>query len=61
MGLTVTVINGYGISPCGGWREESFFAYPIDKHASQKLCEAFAQNAVVYVDNNGYPNLIFHS
>jgi len=59
MGLTV--IDGYGISPCGSWREDSFFAYPIDKHASQRLCEAFSQNAVVYVDNNGYPNLIFHS
>lgn len=56
MGLIV--IDGYGISPCGGWREDSFFAYPIDQHASQKLCEAFAQNAVVYLDNRGLPSLI---
>lgn len=58
--MELIVMDSYGISPRSGWREDIFFAYPIDKHASQKLCEKFAQNAVVYVNNNGFPSLMFH-
>ena len=56
LGLNVTY--GYGVSKDGKWREDSFFAYPIDKEASLKLCCAFSQNAVVYVSSNGLPELL---
>ena len=47
------VIEGYGESPDGKWREDSFFAYPIDQDSSLKLCCTFEQNAVVYVTCTG--------
>ncbi len=54
------VIDGYGESKDGKWREDSFFAYPIDKETSIKLCYDFHQNAVVYVSLDGLPELLLH-
>lgn len=51
------VIEGYGESPDGKWREDSFFAYPIDEYTSLTLCCTFEQNAVVYVTSDGLPIL----
>ena len=56
----LNVIDGYGVSKDGKWREDSFFTYPIDKEASIKLCCDFSQNAVVYVSSNGFPELLLH-
>ena len=55
-GLKVT--EGYGESPDGQWREDSFFAYPIDKDSSLTLCCTFEQNAVVYRTSDGLPILL---
>ncbi|MGM8899195.1 MULTISPECIES: DUF3293 domain-containing protein [unclassified Psychrobacter] len=57
-GLNVT--EGYGESPDGKWRENSFFAYPIDQNSSLKLCCTFEQNAVVYVTCAGLPILLLN-
>lgn len=57
-GLKVT--EGYGESPDGKWRENSFFAYPIDQDSSLKLCCTFEQNAVVYVTCAGLPILLLN-
>lgn len=54
------VIEGYGESPDGKWREDSFFAYPINEDASLKLCCTFEQNAVVYVTCTGLPVLLLN-
>lgn len=56
----LNVIDGYGESKDGKWREDSFFAYPIDKEASIKLCCDFHQNAVVYVSSDGIPELLLN-
>lgn len=34
----LNVIDGYGESKDGKWREDSFFAYPVNKETSLKLC-----------------------
>jgi len=57
-GLKVT--EGYGESPDGKWREDSFFAYPIDRDTGLKLCCTFEQNAVVYVTCAGLPILLLN-
>lgn len=57
-GLKVT--EGYGESPDGKWREDSFFAYPIDKDTSLTLCCTFEQNAVVYVTSDGLAILLLN-
>lgn len=57
-GLKVT--EGYGESPDSEWRENSFFAYPIDQNTSLKLCRTFEQNAVVYVTCAGLPTLLLN-
>lgn len=54
------VIDGYGESKDGKWREDSFFAYPVNKETSLKLCCDFHQNAVVYVSFKGVPELLLH-
>lgn len=54
------VIEGYGESPDSKWREDSFFAYPIDKETSLTLCCTFEQNAVVYVTSDGLPKLLLN-
>lgn len=54
------VIEGYGESPDGKWREDSFFAYPINEDASLTLCCAFEQNAVVYITSDGLPILMLN-
>ena len=56
----LNVIEGYGESPDKIWREDSFFAYPIDKQLSIELCMVYKQNAVVYVDNDGLPDLMIN-
>ncbi len=56
----LNVIDGYGVSKDGKWREDSFFTYPIDKETSLKLCCAFSQNAVVYVSFDGLPELLLN-
>ena len=57
----LNVIDGYGVSKDGKWREDSFFTYPIDEETSLKLCCDFSQNAVVYVSSNGLPELLISS
>lgn len=54
------VIEGYGESPDGKWREDSFFAYPINEDTSLALCCTFDQNAVVYVTSDGLPILLLN-
>ena len=54
------IIEGYGESPNGKWREDSFFAYPADKDISLKLCRTCKQNAVVYVTYTGLPILLLN-
>lgn len=62
----LTVIAGYGESADKNnadkkWREDSFFAYPVDENISLHLCVKYLQNAVVYVDYNGLPTLRFYN
>ncbi len=56
----LNVVDGYGESPGGKWRENSFFAYPVDQDASLALCHRFEQNAVVYVTSDGLPRLMLN-
>ena len=56
----LNVTDGYGESKDGKWREDSFFAYPIDKETSIKLCCDFHQHAVVYVNYDGLPELLLN-
>lgn len=56
----LNVTDSYGESKDGKWREDSFFAYPIDKETSIKLCCDFHQNAVVYVNYDGLPELLLN-
>ena len=56
----LNVIDGYGVSKDGKWREDSFFTYPIDEKTSLKLCCDFHQNAVVYVSSDGLPELLLN-
>lgn len=56
----LNVIDGYGVSKDGKWREDNFFTYPVDKEASIKLCCDFSQNAVVYISSDGFPELLLH-
>lgn len=56
----LNVKEGYGGSPDGKWKEDSFFAYPIDQNSSLKLCCTFEQNAVVYVTCAGLPVLLLN-
>jgi len=56
----LTLIEGYGESLDGMWRENSFFAYPVDEDMSINLCHMYLQNAVVYVTSDGLPKLIFN-
>ena len=56
----LNVIDGYGVSKDGKWREDSFFTYPIDEETSLKLCCDFSQNAVVYVSSDGLPELLIN-
>ena len=54
------VREGYGESLDGKWREDSFFAYPIDQDSSLKICCTFEQNAVVYGTCAGLPILLLN-
>lgn len=55
------VVEGYGEHPDESWREDSFFAFPIDKQTSIDLCRSYLQNAVVYVTSEGLPLLLLNS
>lgn len=57
-GAGLTVLEGYGVSPDGRWREDSFFAFPISRSAAIELCCRHAQNAVIFVDSDGVPELL---
>lgn len=56
----LNIIDGYGESADGQWREYSFFAYPVSKNTSLRLCRNFKQNAVVYISSNGLPELLLN-
>lgn len=56
----LNIIDGFGKSPDGQWRENSFFAYPVDKNTSLSLCHHFKQNAVVYISPDGLPELLLN-
>ncbi len=56
----LSVLDGYGASPDGNWREDSFFAFSVSRSTAIKLCNQYSQNAVIFVDKNGIPELIFH-
>lgn len=57
----LTLIEGYGESLDGVWRENSFFAYPVNEEMSINLCHMYLQNAVVYVTSDGLPTLILNT
>lgn len=54
------VVDGYGEHPDESWRENSFFAFPIDEQTSINLCCSYLQNAVVYVTPEGLPLLLLN-
>lgn len=56
----LNVIEGYGESPDGIWREDSFFAYPVNRQLSLELCKVYKQNAVVYIDSDGVPEMLLN-
>lgn len=55
-----SVFDGYGASPDGNWREDSFFAFPVSRPEAIELCDQYSQNAIVFIDINGIPELLFH-
>lgn len=58
--VAASILNGYGSSPDTSWREDSFFAFPVERSASIKLCCQYRQNAVIFVSSDGVPELVFH-
>lgn len=58
--IATVVLSGYGSSPDGTRREESFLALPVSRHDAAELCCRYAQNAVVFISPSGVPELIFH-
>lgn len=57
--LGLVVMQGQGASRDGHWHEDSLLAFPLDRHTASKLGETYGQNAVVYVDASGTPELVF--
>ncbi|WP_162622905.1 DUF3293 domain-containing protein [Salinisphaera orenii] len=58
--LGLVVMKGHGTSPDGAWREESQLAFPINRGTAKMLCGTYGQNAVVYIEANGVPELLWH-
>lgn len=58
--MTGIVLAGYGCSPNERWREDSFLAVPVSRKAAIGLCGKYKQNAVVFIEADGVPELIWH-
>ncbi|PWQ95588.1 DUF3293 domain-containing protein [Leucothrix pacifica] len=55
-----TVMNCYGASPCEEYREDSLLAFPVSHSQAIELCCQYEQNAVLFIDAKGVPELVFH-
>lgn len=55
------VLAGYGCSPDQSWREDSYLYFPVSRSTAAAFCRRYQQNAVIFVDSNGVPELIFNS
>ena len=54
------VFPGYGASPEGDWKEESYLALRVSRQAATEMCARHAQNAVIFIGEDGVPELLFH-
>lgn len=54
----LNVLEGCGVSSDGRWREDSFFTFPVSRSVAIELCCRYAQNAVIFVDSDGVPELL---
>lgn len=54
-----TIHAGVGRSADGQWSEASYFAYPVSGGEALALCRAYRQAAVVFVDAEGMPSLLY--
>ncbi|CDY79180.1 hypothetical protein BGLT_01874 [Caballeronia glathei] len=60
-GLSLATIPGAGLDPLGAWPgEASLLALGADSDVATQLMVEFEQNAVVFVDREGRPELLFH-
>ena len=57
---TYPVIESLNIDPAGVWpTEKSFFTPGIDINIAKSLGQQFRQNAIVWIDRDTIPRLIF--
>lgn len=54
------VMHCYGASPCEEYREDSLLAFPVSRAQAIELCCQYEQNAVLFIDAEGVPELVFH-
>lgn len=54
------VLPCYGVSHDEVFREESFLVFPIDRAAAIELCCRYDQNAVLFIGEEGVPELLLH-
>lgn len=52
--------KGFGKCPEGTWVEESFFAFSMSRSQAIDLCKKFRQHAVVFIDESGLAELLYH-
>ena len=58
--LSVSFLQGMGEDPLGEWAgEPSFLALGISREAATRLGNDFRQNAIVWIDADRIPELIF--
>lgn len=54
------ILEGIGVDPEGEWEgERSFLALGVSSSEAEELADLHQQNAVVYVDTNLLPTLVF--
>jgi len=58
--LKASILPAYGASADGQWREDGFFAYPISRKTACELCYRYQQNAAIFIDSGGMPELLLH-
>lgn len=56
----LAVHEGYGEGVNSSWCEESFLAWPLTRVQALQLCVRYRQNAVVFVEQAGMPELLYH-
>ena len=53
----IPFIEGAGVDPGGGWREQSVLALGLAREPAKELGRAYRQNAIVWVGGDAVPRL----